>query len=106
MPRITPDAITLDSVPRRRTDLTGVELEGELVLYSPDGGVLHKLDPIATVLWHCLDGRVPLRDLVADVSEVFGLSLERATTDVVGYVRELGGLGLLDGVVPSAKEST
>lgn len=85
-----------DDAPRRRPDVVGVEVDGEAVLYDSRDGALHRLNPVATVLWHCLDGSVTLGELAED--------LRTAVPDAVGgadgvldYARQLDALGLLGG---------
>ena len=86
--------IGLDSAPHRREDATSVELDGELVVYAPDHGTVHKLDAIATALWHCLDGQVTLRELAGELAEAFATDRDRIEDDLVRYTGELVACGL------------
>lgn len=88
-------AITLAAAPRPRADLVAVELDGETVVYAPDG-TLHKLDAVATTAWRLLDGS-PLSALVDDLATAYPTT-DRAVIarDVLGYVERLAELGLLD----------
>lgn len=95
---ISPHDVEPSFAPRRRAEVTSVELDGETILYTGDGA-LHKLDPIATALWNCFDGSVTLADLVEDLDGIYtDASHERVMTDVLACVRDLGGHGLLDNV--------
>lgn len=95
---ITPEEIGPDFAPRRHGGVTGVELDGEMVLYSGEGG-MHKLDPVAAVLWNCFDGSVTIAEVVGDLDSVYeDASTERITGDVLACVRELGRQGLLENV--------
>lgn len=98
---IDPDAIDLDFCPRRREDLTGVEVDGEAVLYEPINGGVHRLDRLATALWNCFDGSASIRELGDDLVAIYHESTERLRQDVLGYVRTLGCQGLLTGVRPT-----
>jgi len=70
--------------PRPRPDLQWVELDGEVVVY--DDGVLHKLDPIATVVWKALDGVTTLDELADELAEVYGADREQVLADVRAWV--------------------
>lgn len=97
-PMIAPEAITLDYSPRRREDVVGVELDGELVLYHPTQVDLHKLNGVATVLWNSFDGSVTLRELSEDLQAVIEGAGDEVAKDVLCYARQLGSCGLLAGV--------
>lgn len=88
--------LTLDSTPRRSTHVTCVELEGEAVLYAGVQGTVHKLDPLGTALWNCLDGTVTLRELVDDLRDAFEGDSERIAADVLEYARALRRQGLIE----------
>lgn len=92
---IDPVAIDLDAAPRRRRDVTEVVQDGEALIYELDSTQKHQLNWIATVLWHCLDGSVTLRELSADLSDVFGTDRAQADAEICAYVRALGEEGLL-----------
>lgn len=99
--RTSPDEIGLAYAPRRRDDVTSVELDGEAVLYA-GSGAMHKLDALATMLWHCFDGSVTLDELVDDLDGIYAdTGRDRIAADVLACVRELGRQGLLDGVAPA-----
>lgn len=98
------EGITLDYAPKRREDLTAVELDGEAVLYDARDGGVHKLDPVATVLWNSFDGSLTLRELVLDLDAVFDRDAETLARDLLGYTRQLGAVGLLEGVPPHHKK--
>lgn len=87
-----------DFAPRRRPDVASVEMDGEAVLYAGSAG-MHKLDRVATVLWNCFDGSVTVRELVADLDDVYpDADRSRIEADVLACVRQLGRQGLLAGV--------
>lgn len=88
--------MTLDYAPRRRDDVTSVELDGEAVLYA-DSAML-RLDRIGTVLWNCFDGEVTLHELSADLAAEFGTDPDVVANDVMEFTQRMGGHGLLTGV--------
>jgi PqqD family protein of HPr-rel-A system len=83
--------------PKVREDLTVVELDGEAVVYDEASGELHHLNPSATLVFGLLDGTATVRELAADVSDVFGIPAEEVETQLRGLVRSFRRLGLLNG---------
>jgi hypothetical protein len=92
-----PEEIALGDAPRRRVDVTEVVQDGEATIYGPDGLQMHGLNPIATTLWHCLDGSVTLDELAVDVADVYDGDLDTSRAHVLDYVRELARRDLLQG---------
>lgn len=89
------DALGLDSTPRRREDVTCVELEGETVVYAGAARTVHKLDPVGTAIWNCLDGTATLRQIADELASAFEGDGERIAADVVAYANDLDHEGLL-----------
>jgi hypothetical protein len=84
----------LGRAPRRRPDVNEVVEDGDALLYEPDGNT-HRLTGLATVLWHCLDGSVSLRELAVELADAVGGTPADAETQVREHVRLLGEAGLL-----------
>jgi hypothetical protein len=91
-------------VARRSTEVASVVLDGEAVLYDEWHRCIHVLNPTATVLWFLLDGADPLDELIADMADAYEEDPDVVRTDVLTTTRELGRLGLLEGVVPEVAE--
>jgi hypothetical protein len=91
----------LDRAPRRRPDVSEVVEDGDALLYEPDGNT-HRLTGLATVLWHCLDGSVSLRELAAELADAIGGTPSDAEAQVRDHVRLLYEAGLLADHAPSA----
>jgi hypothetical protein len=98
------DEITLGDAPRRRVDVTEVVQDGEALIYEPDGLQIHGLNPIATVLWHCLDGSVTLDELAVDLADVYDGDLDTSRAHVLDYVRDLARRELLQGTYSAPGE--
>lgn len=98
------DDLDEHSVPRAKPTVFSVELDGEAVLLDDETGTVHSLNPIATLVWSCLDGSGSVGELIDDLADAFA-GTDRATVsdDVLSLVRTLGELGLLDGVRPSTE---
>ncbi len=97
---IAPEEISGSFVPVVDPAVVAVELDGESVLYHESSRTVHVLNRTATVVWRCLDGRIALDELSADLAAVFSAPVEQVTSDVVAAVRELGRQGLLHDVEP------
>ena len=83
--------------PRRRPDVTSVELDGESVLYSQE--IVHRLDAIATVLWNCFDGTVTIAELVDDLVAIYpDTDPAEVRAGVFECVRTLGRDGLFTNI--------
>lgn len=98
------ESIDRSSAPRPRDDLAHVEIDGEAVIYDERSGAMHLLDPIATVVWGCLDGAVSLGQIARELADAFTADPSRVEGDVVAVVRSFGGQGLLAGV-PAGPEA-
>lgn len=82
-------------VPARRESVTQAEIDGELVLLDTTSGALHVLNGVAAVVWYELDGSRDVEQIVADLSDASGAEIERVREDVISYLDELQGKGLL-----------
>ena len=83
------DSISGATCIRRRDDLASVEIDGETILYDPEAEMLHRLDPIATVVWGELDCRRRLSELAADLAAEFDTDEDVVLGDIVRLVRQL-----------------
>ena len=66
------DTIDEQFVPRRRRDVSHVEVDDELVLAAPAQGArydAHWLDRTASVVWKTFDGITPLGELIDDLEQ-------------------------------------
>lgn len=98
------DAIDEAFVPKPGEAVASVELDGEAVIYDERSGSIHLLNPTASVLWQCFDGSGDLGGLITDVSETFQIDRETAARDVLEVARNVGRLGLLDGIRPAPRD--
>jgi hypothetical protein len=81
--------------PTRRPDVESVDVAGELVLWDPYGQRVHRLDPVASLLWPFLDGSVTIDELAADAAEVWETNREDAQRGISHLVAQLDDAGLL-----------
>ncbi len=95
---MTDVTIKLDLAYRPASRLTVVPVADEAAVYDRRNNKLHRLDPIATVVWSRLDGTTSTADLAASLAEDFGAPAGQVSHDVVALLETLVGEGL---VVPS-----
>jgi hypothetical protein len=75
-----------------------VESDDCALLFDPDNGRVHVLNPVAVAVWKRLDGRLTLEEVVAGLGEEFDEMGPAAGAQVVALARslaELGAVGLL-----------
>lgn len=86
------------ATPARASTVTGVELDGEAVLYESVTESIHQLNITATLVWNCLDGCLRLEDLADGIAAAVDAEPEAVRHDVVAVVRQFAAQGLLEGV--------
>lgn len=79
--------------PTARRDVDAVTVDGAIVIHRD--GRIHTLDPLATLVWRCLDGRATVDEIAGDLAPAFAVPVERARRDVESVVGELARLDLL-----------
>lgn len=80
-------------VPRKRSDLEVVDVAGQLVIWDPTADRVHRLDPIASLVWTHLDGNGTVAELAGDVADTFEQPLAvvvAALTDLFAGLRDAG----------------
>jgi hypothetical protein len=95
------EAIGASFVPRLRDAVAFIPVEDEALLYLEDIGLLHQLDRIGAVVCRCFDGETSIAAAADGLAEDFGADRSVIEADVIGFARQLGDLGLLDGVAPA-----
>jgi hypothetical protein len=93
------DRAYTSSTPRLRPGVTFIPLEDEAVLYEEEGGVLHQLNPTATLVCRLIDGSITVAQVIDDLSFAFEAEHDVVADDVLGLVRSLDERGLLSGLV-------
>lgn len=95
---IPADELGLDSVVGPRPSVQTHPNGDSTVLLDTATGATVVIDQIGALVWSVLDGSSPLREIVADIADVFGAPAETVGPDVLGLVQNLGQAGLLTGV--------
>ena len=92
-----------DFVPAPNAAVHTVEIDGEAVLLDQAANRLHHLNPTATLVWACLDGRASIAEIAVDLSRGFGAPHHTVLADTIAVTRMLGDEGLLANVEPKAR---
>jgi hypothetical protein len=65
-------------------------------VYEPQTDSLHVLNESARAIWELCDGKTAPEEMAAAITQVTGLSLEEASSDVAATLQTLHDLGLVD----------
>ena len=90
-----------DSPSRRAVSLATVVAHNEVAWASAGSELVvqtsvatHVLDPTAAVLWQCLDGVSPLRDVFVDIADVFQVPVDEVAADCVPAIESWLATGI------------
>ncbi len=85
--------------PAIRSDLTVVELDQEAVVYDPVSGLVHYLNPMASLVLQLCDGTATVKETTAELAEANEVEPEAIAADIRKLIKQFRNAGL---VVPSA----
>jgi hypothetical protein len=104
---VTAPPVRSDVAYRPASRLTVVPVADEAAVYDRRNNKLHRLDPIATVVWSRLDGVTTTAALSKALAQEFGAPADQVTRDVVALLERLLDEGLVvDADVDADDEST
>lgn len=81
----------------RRNDLVWREIDGEVVILSPDNKSMHTFNDIGSRIWILIDGEHDLNDITDIISVEYGEKKEIVRKDLITYIEDLKQLNLLEG---------
>jgi hypothetical protein len=87
------------SAPRPNDDVAMHQFGAEVVLRR--GDTLHLLDPVAAIVWQCLDGDATAAEIVDDLAPVFGREPAALRADVDAAIASFAEAGLLAAADPA-----
>lgn len=79
--------------PCRSSRVLHAEVRGELVLFDPAEGTLHRLRDDAAAIWALLDGGTTIGQLARELADVAGRPVDETTehlSTVIGTLRDVG----------------
>lgn len=71
------------------------EIDGEIVIVSPNDSVLHELNETGSFVWKQLDGPRPLPEIAAGLAAEYDVRVEDALRDIETLLQELASRQLL-----------
>ena len=96
----TADEIDGSFAPVPRSEMVGVEIDGETVIIDGASKAVRHLDPIGSIVWQCYDSVATLDEISADLAAGFKADRGVVAADVLDLTQTLGRQGLLQGVDP------
>lgn len=88
-------AIDGAAIPVRSQELVWADLDGEIVLYQPERGVVVVLNATASAVWASLDGGTSLEWTAVSLAERYGEEIDLVREQVFEVVRGFESNGLL-----------
>jgi PqqD family protein of HPr-rel-A system len=82
-------------LPKPRSDLLERPIGTELALFDVERGIVHTLNPSATVVWQTLSHSSDISELVAALREAFEISAEEASAGVEAALQQFMDLNLV-----------
>ena len=71
------------------------EIDGAVVIISPEDSVVHELNPTASFIWKQLNGKRTPNEIAQQLADEFEVTRETALADTKELVESLAGLRLL-----------
>lgn len=79
----------MSGCPVRNPKLAWREIEGEIVIISPDDSQVHELNETASLIWKYFDGIRSCDEIARKLAAEFDVALEAALADVAQLVAAL-----------------
>jgi PqqD family protein of HPr-rel-A system len=84
------------SKPKIRGDVTLVDIDQEAVVYDPLSGLVHYLNPMASLVLQLCDGTATVKETIADLAEAQEVDAESLRPQVEKLVREFRRNGIVE----------
>ena len=83
----------------RNPQLAWREIDGEIVIISPEDSQVHELNETAALVWKHADGAQSLEQIAADIAAMYDVTNESAERDVAELIAQLAERQLLTDMV-------
>jgi hypothetical protein len=90
-----PTAQAVSVVARRSSKVAWREIEGEIVIISPEDSSVHELNETAGAFWRQADGRRDLSEIARNLAMSYDAPLDTVLADIEDLVAELCSKRLL-----------
>ncbi len=91
--------VSLGYVPGRRPAVLELDMGDGVILYDDGSGLVHHLNPSASIIWQLCEGEATVGELAADIAEAYRQDRSRVEEQVARAVAELDALGLVEDVL-------
>jgi hypothetical protein len=88
--------------PTRNPKLAWREIDGEIVIISPQDSRVHELNETASLIWKCADGTQSRAAIAERMAAEFDVAIETACQDVAEIIEVLGEKDLILSAVAAA----
>jgi hypothetical protein len=90
-----PVLIPVEACPRQHPNAAWRELDGAIVIISPEDSVLHELNETAGFVWKHASGQHSIAEIAAKLAEEYEVDSSTALADTQAFVAELCSKGLM-----------
>jgi hypothetical protein len=80
----------------RRNDLVWREIDGEVVILSPDNKYMHTFNEIGSRIWALMDGERDINTIADIIAEEYGEKNDIVKKDLAEYIKQLKQLKLME----------
>jgi len=84
-------------IPKRRTDIISQDIDRESLILDSNGGVIHQLNPTASMIWQNCDGSKSISDIANILAENYLIGEDVAIKDVLETIISFQEKSLLNG---------
>jgi len=64
-------------------------IEDEAIILTPEDGMLHNLNPVATVIFESANGKRQVKDIIGKICEEFDIEERVAHRDCLNFIEDL-----------------
>jgi Coenzyme PQQ synthesis protein D (PqqD) len=89
----------MTTCPMRNPQLAWREIDGEIVIISPEDSQVHELNETAALVWKRADGGQTVEQIAGDIAARYDVTSESAQRDVAEFIVQLAEKQLLTAVV-------
>ena len=90
-----PAALSGTLVVRRNPKLAWREIEGDIVIISPEDSSVHELNETAGLFWRYADGQKDLEEIAASLAAMYDAPMDTIRSDIEELVADLSSKNLL-----------
>jgi hypothetical protein len=89
----------MTTCPMRNPQLAWREIDGEIVIISPEDSQVHELNETAALVWKRADGAQTVEEIAAGMAAEYDVACESAQRDVAELIAQLAEKQLLTAAV-------